>query len=84
MLQHEIEKRFYRIVPCRHRSPLSYNEASMIPQDLLDILVCPVCKRPVILLANSKGLKCGQCHLIYPIQDDIPIMLVESATVDAS
>jgi hypothetical protein len=56
----------------------------MIPQDLLDILVCPVCKRPVILLANSKGLKCGQCHLIYPIEDDIPIMLVESATVDAS
>jgi uncharacterized protein YbaR (Trm112 family) len=56
----------------------------MIPQDLLDILVCPVCKHPVILLANAKGLKCGQCHRIYPIQDDIPIMLVDSATIDAS
>lgn len=56
----------------------------MIPQDLLDLLVCPVCKKPVILNANGRGLKCGECRRVYPIQDDIPIMLVDAATIDAA
>ena len=55
---------------------------SMIPEDLLNVLVCPVCKKPVILTRNGKGLKCGQCLRLYPIQDDIPIMLVDAATVE--
>ena len=54
----------------------------MIPQDLLDILVCPVCLKPVIPAANGLSLKCGVCRRVYPIQDDIPIMLVDSATID--
>jgi uncharacterized protein YbaR (Trm112 family) len=56
----------------------------MISQDLLDVLVCPVCKRPVTLHANGKSLKCGECHRVYPIQDDIPIMLVDSARIEAA
>jgi uncharacterized protein YbaR (Trm112 family) len=56
----------------------------MIPQDLLDLLVCPVCKEPVALNANGTGLKCSECRRVYPIQDDIPIMLVDSATIDAA
>jgi len=52
-----------------------------IPQDLLDILVCPVCKTPVKLLADGSGLKCQSCRRIYPVRDDIPIMLSEEATV---
>ncbi len=31
------------------RGWLRYNAAIMIPQDLLDILVCPVCKKPLVL-----------------------------------
>jgi len=54
----------------------------MIPQDLLDMLVCPVCKKPVALNENGKGLKCGECRRVYPIQDDIPVMLVDAATID--
>jgi uncharacterized protein YbaR (Trm112 family) len=54
----------------------------MIPQDLLDLLVCPVCKKQVVLNANGTGLKCGECRRVYPIQDDIPIMLVDTATID--
>ena len=61
-----------------------YNRTAMIPQDLLDLLVCPVCKKPVALNANRTGLKCGECRRVYPIQDDIPIMLVDSATIDAA
>lgn len=63
---------------------MGYNRAAMISQDLLDILVCPVCKKPVVLAANGESLKCGECRRVYPIQDDIPIMLVDSATIGAS
>jgi len=31
-----------------------YNRALMISQDLLDMLVCPVCKKPVVLSATGK------------------------------
>jgi len=59
-----------------------YNVGAMISEDLLDILVCPVCKKPVVLKADGKSLKCGECRRVYPIQDDIPIMLVDAATID--
>ncbi len=55
---------------------------AMIPQDLLEILVCPVCKEPVIPKENGTGLKCGKCLRVYPIQDDIPIMLIDAATTE--
>ncbi|HWW17205.1 MAG TPA: Trm112 family protein [Candidatus Saccharimonadales bacterium] len=54
-----------------------------ISQDLLDILVCPVCKVPVKLTPNQAGLKCQTCRRVYPIRDDIPVMLPEEATVAA-
>jgi uncharacterized protein YbaR (Trm112 family) len=54
-----------------------------ISQDLLDILACPVCKAPVKLTPNQVGLKCQTCHRVYPIRDDIPVMLPEEATVAA-
>ena len=52
-----------------------------IPKELLDILVCPVCKAPVKLLASGLGLKCGACRRVYPVRDDIPVMLPEEATI---
>ena len=52
---------------------------SMISPDLLNVLVCPVCKKPVLPTQNGNGLKCGQCKRLYPIQDDIPIMLIDEA-----
>lgn len=64
--------------------PSRYNVAAMIAQDLLDILVCPVCKKPVTLSAAGDSLKCGECRRVYPIQDDIPIMLVDAAKIDAA
>lgn len=50
-----------------------------IAQELLDILVCPVCKTPVKLLPDGSGLKCPACRKIYPVRDDIPVMLPEEA-----
>ncbi len=56
----------------------------MIPQDLLDILVCPACKKPLTLRENPATLKCSECRRVYPIQDDIPILLIDAATIDAA
>jgi hypothetical protein len=52
-----------------------------ISQELLEILVCPLCKTPVKLLADGSGLKCGSCRRIYPVRDDIPVMLPEEAKI---
>jgi uncharacterized protein YbaR (Trm112 family) len=57
---------------------------AMISQDLLDLLVCPECKQPVLPAADGKSLKCGQCKRLYPIQDDIPIMLIDAAKIDGA
>jgi len=51
-----------------------------ISKELLDILVCPLCKEEVRMTPEENGLQCVQCRRIYPIEDDIPIMLVEEAT----
>jgi uncharacterized protein len=48
-----------------------------VPQELLDILVCPVDKARVHLQSNK--LVCEQCGRAYPVRDGIPIMLVEEA-----
>ena len=52
-----------------------------ISQELLDILVCPVCKNPVKMLADGTGLKCQKCKRVYPIRDDIPVMLPDEAKI---
>ena len=54
-----------------------------VSQDLLEILVCPSCKAPVHIKADQTGLKCEKCHRVYPIKDDIPIMLIDEAAIEA-
>jgi uncharacterized protein YbaR (Trm112 family) len=53
-----------------------------LSKDLLEILVCPLCKADLDLKDDSSGLKCVQCHRVYPIRDDIPIMLVDEAKIE--
>ncbi len=54
-----------------------------VSKELLDILVCPLCKTPVQLTPDSQGLKCSTCRRVYPIRDDIPVMLVDEARIEA-
>ena len=54
-----------------------------VDPELLSILVCPECKAPVHLVKNDTALKCEQCRRVYPIKDDIPVMLVDEATIEA-
>lgn len=50
-----------------------------VSKELLEILVCPICKTPVELKQDENGLRCPACRLVYPIRDDIPVMLVDEA-----
>jgi uncharacterized protein len=55
-----------------------------INKKLLEILACPLCKVEVNLTPDGNGLKCVQCHRVYPIRDDIPIMLIDEARIEES
>ncbi len=50
-----------------------------ISQDLLDILAFPKCKGDIHLNEPKDGLICETCRLMYPIKDDIPVMLIDDA-----
>jgi len=64
----------------RTRESLTENRMEL-PKYVLDILVCPVCKARVELLNDGTGLKCVSCRRIYPVRDDIPVMLPEEAKI---
>ena len=52
-----------------------------IPKDVLAMLVCPVCKKPVHATPDDSGYKCEACGRVYPVRDGIPVMLAEEATI---
>ena len=58
----------------------------MVSKELLDILACPSCKKPVVREEPAPGddaqewLVCTACGLRYPVRDDIPIMLIDEAS----
>ena len=54
-----------------------------VDAELLEILACPKCKTPVTPVHDGTGLKCGACHRVYPIVDDIPVMLIDEAAIEA-
>ena len=54
-----------------------------VDTELLEILACPNCKTRVRLVNDGAGLKCDQCHRVYPIKDDIPVMLIDEATIES-
>ena len=62
----------------------SGNDSDSINQELLSILACPTCdaRSPVELTSEKKFLKCVHCGLKYPINNGIPVMLVEEAVPD--
>lgn len=51
--------------------------------ELLEILRCPKCKSEVKINDEQTSLACQnqECRLVYPIRDDIPVMLIDEATV---
>jgi uncharacterized protein YbaR (Trm112 family) len=56
--------------------------AMSVSPDLLEILWCPACKSKVELKPDGVGLKCVSCRRVYPIRDEIPVMLVDEAVIE--
>ncbi len=52
-----------------------------LPAALLDMLVCPKCKGALEYRRQPlpEQLVCHACRLIYAVEDDIPIMLIDEA-----
>lgn len=46
---------------------------------LLEILVCPLCKGPLVFRKEAQELVCKADRLAFPIRDGIPVMLEEEA-----
>jgi uncharacterized protein len=50
-----------------------------IDLNLLDILVCPITKGPLTYDENTSELISVEARLAFPIEDGIPIMLIDKA-----
>ena len=50
-----------------------------LDRELLKILVCPACKGSVRVDEQRGGIVCEHCALLFPVKEDIPVMLVEEA-----
>jgi tetraacyldisaccharide 4'-kinase len=46
---------------------------------LLDILVCPICKGPLLYRKAEQELICKADRLAFQIRDGIPVMLEDEA-----
>jgi len=53
-----------------------------ISEQLLEILVCPACRAKVEINSDQSGLKCVECKRVYPIREDIPVMLIDEARIE--
>ena len=51
----------------------------MLDPDLLDLLVCPVSKTPLVFRKSTDELISKASGLAYPIRDGIPVLLEEEA-----
>ncbi len=50
-----------------------------LDKELIEILACPQCKDNLTATEKEDGLICSSCRLIYPVKEDIPILLVDEA-----
>jgi uncharacterized protein len=50
-----------------------------IAPELKEILACPKCKGELEFREEKQEIVCKTCRLVYRIEDDIPVMLVDEA-----
>lgn len=55
-------------------------EPGLLPEGLLDIMQCPSCGGELSEVPDPPSLRCSGCGLRYPVEDGIPVMLIEEAT----
>ena len=52
-----------------------------VSPELLEILRCPKCKSEVKINSEETRIACQskECGLVFPVKDDIPVMIIEEA-----
>jgi uncharacterized protein len=48
-------------------------------RDIIADLACPACRQALELVRNGEALRCGGCKRVYPVEDDIPILMIDRA-----
>lgn len=52
----------------------------MLPEHLLDKLVCPRCKGDGLqVAASAQHLECSHCRFRFPVNDGVPVLLIDEA-----
>jgi uncharacterized protein YbaR (Trm112 family) len=51
-----------------------------LDRQLLDVLVCPKSKQPLVYFESEGFLVCAASHLRYRVDDGVPVLLVDEAT----
>ena len=59
-----------------------YKMTEMHWKDLIDKFACPACRQSLVIGPKGDSLRCNGCKRVYPVQDDIPILLVDRATIE--
>lgn len=48
-------------------------------QELIKLLACPKCHHSLEFTDDGRGLLCGACQMVYPVEEEIPVLLIERA-----
>jgi uncharacterized protein YbaR (Trm112 family) len=55
-------------------------DSGLLPPGLLELMQCPSCGGTLLELEEPPSLLCRDCGLRYPVENGIPVMLIEEAT----
>lgn len=74
------------LCPVPGNPPSPEGDITVIDARLLDILACPQCKARLALAPSGESLTCtgASCALVYPVRDDIPVLVVQETTPSAT
>lgn len=50
-----------------------------LPEQLLEMIVCPACRGQLAADEDTEELVCTGCRRAYPVRDDIPLLLLDEA-----
>jgi uncharacterized protein len=53
-----------------------------ITEEFVEMMICPACQAKVRLREDGSAIKCLGCRRVYPIEDDMPMMLPDKATIE--
>ena len=53
-----------------------------ITEEFVEMMICPACQSKVRLKDDGSGIKCLGCRRVYPIEDDMPSMMVDKAIIE--